>query len=418
MLALFAGGLADAVATTHTVTWSSNPTTNTTNINNALNNAAYTKVVLPYNSAGWSVYPLFMKKPQELWIAGSGSNPGKLLAAAGGFTGQNDSLITVHTSGATINGYANGTSKTSGVALLQMRRADYLGSSYTPSEWRHGVRLVGEYGNFTMKGLLIKDTGGDGIWIGGGTTGSGYTIVDVTTDNAYRNGISVISADSMYVQYCTFKNTNGTDPQSGVDFEPNNASERLTNIEFWDCTFSNNAKDGVHSFFKYCDSDAVSIRLYRCNVDASGARGLAATYMLPTGPAAGSSYYFQSAYVSNSARQGLHLENWHADHARVTLNSCTITHAADLLSSVRPIYVGNASSGGTAGEVLIQNASYIYDFNSSHVAVIGSPTGYEIKDITGGVTVDRNNNLNGHPILGWGDSTPVNVTLSVTEINP
>ena len=53
----------------------------------------------------------------------------------------------------------------------------------------------------------------------------------VTTDSAWRNGLSVISAINLTVVDSIFKNTNGTNPQCGIDLEPDHPTDKLQQIE-------------------------------------------------------------------------------------------------------------------------------------------------------------------------------------------
>ena len=75
----------------------------------------------------------------------------------------------------------------------------------------------------TIDGLTIKDTGGDGIYVGAASDSwsQNVTIKNVVVDNAYRNGISVISIDGILIDNAVIVNTGGTLPQTGIDFEPN-----------------------------------------------------------------------------------------------------------------------------------------------------------------------------------------------------
>ena len=79
----------------------------------------------------------------------------------------------------------------------------------------------------------------------------------VTTQGAYRNGLSVIGATDLLVSPCTFANTGnvgryneadtltpvngGTAPRADVDIEPNGNEETLQNITFRDCVATGNA---------------------------------------------------------------------------------------------------------------------------------------------------------------------------------
>ena len=56
----------------------------------------------------------------------------------------------------------------------------------------------------SIEGLTIRDTGGDGLYLG--SEGRGYndnfTVRDVVFDNNYRQGISIISAQNVSSRTC------------------------------------------------------------------------------------------------------------------------------------------------------------------------------------------------------------------------
>ena len=88
---------------------------------------------------------------------------------------------------------------------------------------------------------------------------------DVTCDNNYRQGLSVISVDGLLVEGCVFKNT-GMPPCAGVDIEPDAAAEKVKNVVLRDCRFVYNYGDGIEVFLAHQTraSDDVSIRFERC----------------------------------------------------------------------------------------------------------------------------------------------------------
>jgi parallel beta-helix repeat protein len=55
----------------------------------------------------------------------------------------------------------------SGKATLKMHKADYLKAPYAKSEHRHALNFYGCH-NFTIEGLTVSGSGGDGIYIGQG----------------------------------------------------------------------------------------------------------------------------------------------------------------------------------------------------------------------------------------------------------
>jgi len=122
-------------------------------------------------------------------------------------------------------------------ATLQMNK-----SEYPNGEARHAFSIYGG-NNVHVKGLTIKDSGGDGIYITGSGSGNNFsnniTLEDIISTNNKRQGMTIISAQDMWVKNCEFSNSKGSNPEVGVVLEPNNETNRLVNINFSNCTFKN-----------------------------------------------------------------------------------------------------------------------------------------------------------------------------------
>jgi len=135
-----------------------------------------------------------------------------------------------------------------------MRQNDYTKSPYPAASWRMGIMLRG-VSNFTAEGLTIKDTGGDGIYVG---SGAGYysnrpycenvKIDNVVIDNAYRNGVSVISAKNLSIENSVIMNTGNAEPQAGIDFEPNYSTEIIENFSVRNTIINTNGSAGITFF--------------------------------------------------------------------------------------------------------------------------------------------------------------------------
>ena len=130
-------------------------------------------------------------------------------------------------------------------ATFKMQKAEY-----TTSEYRHTL-AISNCNHISVYGLLLKDSGGDGIFISGDTFyGTQYYsadifLKDIVCDNHKRQGFSIISAQNLRVESCTFQNTKGTLPEAGVDLEPDQIFHRLVNISFKNCRFINNNGHGI-----------------------------------------------------------------------------------------------------------------------------------------------------------------------------
>jgi hypothetical protein len=120
-------------------------------------------------------------------------------------------------------------------------------TEYTDGEWRHVLGLWG-CRNFSVENLVLRDSGGDGIYVAGSGArlySENIRIHKVKSLNNKRQGISVISAKGLYVTNSEFSDTTGTLPGAGVDIEPNNARNVIDDINFEHCVFRNNYHSGI-----------------------------------------------------------------------------------------------------------------------------------------------------------------------------
>jgi len=119
-------------------------------------------------------------------------------------------------------------------------------------EWGNCVSVINGSTNITIKNIKLIEAWGDGLYI---NNCDELRTENVTVNHARRNGYSVISATNFHSLNDTIMNVVGTAPQSGVDIEPNNATDKLQNIIF----------DNL--FIKNCKSSGFMI--YLANLDAT-----------------------------------------------------------------------------------------------------------------------------------------------------
>ena len=80
-------------------------------------------------------------------------------------------------------------------------------------------------------------------------------------ENAFRNNMSVISGENFKIIGCEFNNANGTDPQSGIDFEPDYSSANgYKNMTIEGCKFKNNVRYGIELTYKIDSSGFSTIK--------------------------------------------------------------------------------------------------------------------------------------------------------------
>lgn len=138
-------------------------------------------------------------------------------------------------------------------------------------EWGHGIEIVG-CTNVIITDVEISQCWGDGIYLGlyngwdeegkpKKMTSHDVTIAGCNLHHNRRNNLSITDADYITIDDCKFNNANGTNPQFGIDIEPNedNPCEHVT---ISNSEFSGNAKASMGIMTKAND-----ITLKNCKLD-------------------------------------------------------------------------------------------------------------------------------------------------------
>ncbi len=213
-------------------------------------------LVVPYMGRPWIVKPLRLHGDQTIeFQAGV-----LVLAKRGEFKGKGDSLFTaVEAENLTLKGYG---------ATLRMRKKDYQNSPYEKAEWRMGLAIRG-CKNVLIEGLQIESTGGDGVYIDGGSKikySDGVTVRNVVCLDNHRQGMSVVSVKNLLVEGCSLSGTCGTAPESGIDLEPDTPEQCLVNCVIRNCLFENNNGNAAAIYLKPLthESKPVTITFENC----------------------------------------------------------------------------------------------------------------------------------------------------------
>lgn len=109
-------------------------------------------------------------------------------------------------------------------------------------EWGMGVSVLGSHNVSIYGSGKVTQCWGDGIYV---QDAKNVIVSGLTCDGNRRQGMSVISVDGLKVLKCIFSNTKGTDPQSGLDMEPDDATQFIRNVEIAYCQFIDNAGAGI-----------------------------------------------------------------------------------------------------------------------------------------------------------------------------
>ena len=183
-------------------------------------------IVLSREGSPWTVGPLFVRSNTHLVL-----EPGvELVAKSNAFQDVWDRLVSVvQVENVTISGGAG--------SVFRMRREDYVKAPYAASEHRHAIGVY-DSTNVVVEGLALVDSGGDGLCASGRT--KGLTVRDCDSNRNHRQGISICTAEDVLIERCRLRNTRGTAPQAGIDFEPNDVVDCIANCVMRDCDIENN----------------------------------------------------------------------------------------------------------------------------------------------------------------------------------
>lgn len=247
----------------------------------------------------------------------------EVVAKKDAFRGKADALFSlICVTNVTLRGYG---------ATLRMRRADYDAPPYEKAEWRT-VLNINSSATIKVYGLTLAESGGDGIYLGcvrPEWPNRDILIKDVVCDRNYRQGISVISCENLLIENTVMRDTAGTAPAAGIDFEPNRGGERLKNCVMRNCVTENNQGDGYDFYLPNLtrDSEPLSIRLENCC-----SRGDRAGVMITTGNADGEavrgSMTFADCRFENATRTGLGIARKPAFGAALAFERCTVAGCA------------------------------------------------------------------------------------------
>ena len=224
------------LAEVHASWWGFNPEDSTAFLQSALS-SGMRRIVIDKMESPWISRPLRGASNQTVVF----EQGAEIVAKKGEFMNAGDCLLTYFRA-------TNVTLRGSSGSGLRMNRWDYHAAPYPKGEWRHALSLR-SCTNFTIEGMSISESGGDGIYVGvdekSKEPNRNIVVRDCTLDKNYRQGISVISADGFLVERTSMNNTKGTWPSAGIDFEPNHPWEVVTNCVMRDCVCEGNAGSGI-----------------------------------------------------------------------------------------------------------------------------------------------------------------------------
>ncbi|MFW6155804.1 MAG: right-handed parallel beta-helix repeat-containing protein [Armatimonadota bacterium] len=304
----------------------------------AINSGAETLIVEEMGSP-WIVTPIELASDQEIVF----EEGVEVLAKRGEFEGRGDCLFTARgVEDVTLSGYG---------ATFRMWQEDYANPDlYERSEWRHALSLRGAK-DITILGLTLRDSGGDGIYFGrgpGDATNLNVTVRDVVCDNNYRQGISVITAENVLIEDTIMRDTSGTAPQAGIDFEPNGPQERIKNFVMRNCLTENNNSSGYMFYLGSlnADSEPLSIRIEGCR--SVNDHGSAVQFSVggTLESAVGGTVEFIDCVFESSRGAGINISR-PARQGTLRFERCAIIDTAGDSEALSPIVFGSRTNADT-----------------------------------------------------------------------
>ncbi|MEN5133215.1 hypothetical protein [Elizabethkingia anophelis] len=185
-------------------------------------------------------------------------------------------------------------------------------------EWGYGINITNSQ-NVEIRNPVVKDTWGDGIYIGGdyfdktqaiSTLTDNVLIYNPYIDNVRRNGISICSVGKVRVYNAVIKNVNGANPQSGIDIEPEGdtgVNVWLKDVEIHNPTTENCTGGGINVFLHHLANTETNIKIL--NHKDIGSGGGLALVGAPTGSnVTGNFDILNPTYIKNKL-SGINI-NW------------------------------------------------------------------------------------------------------------
>ncbi|WKX76456.1 PKD domain-containing protein [Zobellia laminariae] len=356
-------------------------------------------IVVDKQSSDWVIQPMKFFNLRDMTIV---FEAGVVLRAKkGAFGASNAQLFQMaNPSNVTIEG--NG-------AIFQMNK-----SEYTNGEGRHGISIYGGK-DVSISNLTIKDSGGDGIFItrsSSKTFSENINLTGLTSQNNRRQGLTITSGHNINVKNSSFLKSSGRKPEAGVDLEPDEDFERLTNINFSNCTFSGNDSYGFQLSTIKLDSGSLPISITVKdsefqNNGASPESGVSTTEIYIGGgqkpnPVNGEIRFERIKF--NGSRGRIIFSRKSANGYKAIFKDCEARNVVSSHSD-SPIGLQAESTNNTLGNFVFDNFYIEYSKNVPFMEINAPSAGgsFTVKNISGSFILKEPND---HPLLYSGGYNP------------
>lgn len=305
--------------TVNAADWKPAPEDATDALQNSIDSGAQI-VRVPNIGSPWIVRPIRLRSNLEIIF----EDGVEIRAKTGEFHKKHDSLFLAEN-------VQNLKIRGQGKVTLRMNKRHYQMAEYVPSEWRHGISLRACQ-NVLIENLTIRETGGDGIYLGlmnKTDACKDVTIRNIVSDSNHRQGLSVIAGQNILIEDSVFCNTQGTKPEAGLDIEPSQDGHNVENIIVRRCLSENNVGAGFIVYLRDLTkekSQPVSILFDRCKV--SNNNGPAFTVGAVTSRAPGGEVRFKDCLAENVNSPGIYVYDKDRNGVRVIFENCTLRKVA------------------------------------------------------------------------------------------
>jgi hypothetical protein len=321
-------------------------------LQNAVKTTAASGQVLRIPAGKYNVNPISFPDNSQVAL-----DAGVTITANAGY-GPSDKMLNIKSQNVTIAG-AGATS-----VIFQMRKAEYAAEhAVDGSEYRHCLNIEGA-SNVKISGISCNQSGGDGLYIGAaslqGAPSQNVTISDCIFDQNFRQGFSLISGEHVFIYRSYFTNTSGTNPEAGIDVEPNNPSDVAADVHIEDSFTTGNAGPGVKlSIWKLTGaSQAVDITVLRHHSNSNLQSGYDANNSDLTVNTQGQ-LLVRDSFSENDGDYGVLAHWWQATGPALIFQNLSITNPHQ--KGPDPTYHDSAAVGvrrGGGGQIPLGNVQF------------------------------------------------------------
>lgn len=345
-------------------------------------NSGVPKLIVEDMGKPWIVNPITLVSNQEIVF----EKGVEVVAKKGAFLGTNDSLFTaVNVENIVLRGYG---------ATWRMHRDDYANPPYKKGEWRHSLQIKSS-SNIQVLGLHLLESGGDGVYLGTArqwVTNKDILLKDLVCDRQYRQGISVITAENLTIENVIMRDTAGTAPMAGIDFEPNHPEERLVNVVMRNCVAERNASYGYVLYLPPLSAATVPVSLKfencRATDNVGGAFGLVTDNT--AAEAVTGTMELTNCVFENSKGAGFLVTNNPPTGIHIRVTDCTISECNTGSPAAGPIVLGNrADADQNVGGIEFKNVVVRDSLKRTPMTFIDMAGGLGVSDVTGNLILER-----------------------------